>query len=87
MSSRSEEILHERVERFWQQEECEVGELVLLQDDDIKRGKWPLGRIVKVNPSEDGIVRVAEVRTKNGTYTRPATKLYKLEDNGNELSN
>ena len=64
-----------------------VGELVLIQDDDLKRGKWPLGRIVNVMPSTDGVVRVAEVRTANGTYTRPAAKLYKLEDNGNELMN
>ena len=55
-----------------------------MKDDDIKRGKWPLGRIVNVTPSDDGIVRVAEVRTRNGTYIRPAVKLFKLEDNGNE---
>ena len=70
----------------WRQKtpNLEVGELVLMKDDDIKRGKWPLGRIVNVTPSDDGIVRVAEVRTRNGTYTRPAVKLFKLEDNGNE---
>ena len=65
----------------------EVGELVLVHEEDLKRRKWPLGRIASVSPSEDGVVRVAEVKTKSGTYTRPATKLYKLEDNGNEPSN
>ena len=65
----------------------EVGELVLVHEEDLKRRKWPLGRIVSVSPSEDGVVRVAKVKTKSGTYTRPATKLYKLEDNGNEPSN
>ena len=65
----------------------EVGELVLVHEEDLKRRKWPLGRIVSVSPSDDGVVRVAEVKTKSGTYTRPATKLYKLEDNGNEPSN
>ena len=64
-----------------------VGELVLLEDDDLKRRKWPLGRIVSVSPSADRVVRVAEVRTSNGIYTRPASKLYKLEDTSNEPVN
>ena len=57
-----------------------IGELVLMQDDSVKRNHWPLARVVKVNPSDDGVVRTVEVRTKNGTYKRPASKLYKLED-------
>ena len=59
-----------------------VGELVVLVDDDVKRGNWPLGRITKVVvPSEDGVVRTVEVKAKNGIYTRPAVKICKLEDN------
>ena len=58
-----------------------VGELVLLQDDDVKRGKWPLARVTKVMPGSDDIVRTVEVRTRSGTYTRPVAKLFKLEDN------
>ena len=57
------------------------GELVLLKEDDVKRGLWPLARITKVMPGKDGVTRVAEVRTKTGVYTRPVTKLYQLEDN------
>ena len=52
----------------------------MVQDDDVKRGLWPLARIVKVMPGKDGVVRVAEIRMKNGTYTRPISKLYHLED-------
>ncbi len=58
-----------------------VGELVLLQDDDLKRRKWPLARITKVISGEDGVVRSVELRARNGVYTRPVIKLYKLEDN------
>ena len=57
-----------------------LNELVLLGDDDTKQGKWPLARITNVMPGADGIVRVVEVRTKDGTYKRPVTKLLKLED-------
>ena len=56
------------------------GDLVLLQEDDVKRRSWPLARVTKVMPGKDGVIRVAEVRTKTGVYTRPVTRLYRLED-------
>ena len=57
-----------------------VDDLVLVSDTETKRRKWPLGRITRVMPGEDGVVRVAEVKTKDGVYTRPVVKLYRLED-------
>ena len=57
-----------------------VDELVVLKEDDLKRVKWPLARIVKVLPAKDGVVRTVEVRTKDGVYVRPVTKLLKLEE-------
>ena len=57
-----------------------VGELVIVQDDDIKRGKWPLARVIQILPGRDGIVRVAEIKTRSGVYTRPTSKLLRLED-------
>ena len=58
-----------------------VGELVVLAEDDQKRGKWPLARVTQVFPSVDGVVRSVEVRTKDGLYIRPTAKFCKLEDN------
>ena len=58
----------------------QVNELVLVSNDDTKRGKWPLGRVTRVFPGDDGVVRVVEVKTKDGLYTRPVAKLYRLED-------
>ena len=58
-----------------------VGDLVLSREDKhAKRGKWPLARITKVLPGRDEIVRVVELKTRDGTYTRPVSCLYKLED-------
>ena len=58
-----------------------VGDLVLTREDEhVKRGKWPLARITKVLPGKDNIVRVVELKTKDGNYTRPVSCLYKLED-------
>ena len=54
--------------------------VILQQDDNYKRGKWPLARITKVMPGKDHVVRVVEVRTKDGEYVRPVSKLYKLEE-------
>lgn len=38
-------------------------------------GHWPMGRLEKVQPGRDNLVRVVEVRTKNGIIKRPITKL------------
>ena len=56
------------------------GDLVLLFEKDLKREKWPLARVEKVMPGKDGVVRVVNVRTKDGSYTRPAAKVLRLED-------
>jgi hypothetical protein len=56
------------------------GQLVLVRDDSLVKGKWDLARVVKVLPGDDGVVRVAEIRTKSGNYTRPVAKLLRLED-------
>ncbi|XP_059054182.1 uncharacterized protein LOC131848376 [Achroia grisella] len=42
------------------------GDVVLIADSSLPRGLWPLGRIVKVYPGPDGVVRVADVLTKGG---------------------
>ena len=61
-----------------------VGELVLLNDDSVrntKRGSWPLARVLRTLPAKDGTVRVVELKTKDGVYTRPVSKIHRLEDN------
>ncbi|XP_074026222.1 uncharacterized protein [Leptinotarsa decemlineata] len=40
--------------------------------------QWTLGRITTLKPGSDGISRVAVVKTKNGTLTRPLVKLCPL---------
>ena len=56
----------------------EVGELVLLESDK-PRGQWPLGRIVETIAGRDHRIRMAYVKTNNGTYLRPASKIFRLE--------
>ncbi len=66
----------------WRQhtENIKEGQLVLLVDDEDSRKTWSLARITRVIPGDDGVVRVVEVKTKNGLYTRPVAKVCCLED-------
>lgn len=48
----------------------EVGKLVMLREENITPLRWPLGRIENVYPGSDGIIRVVDVRTKDGLYKR-----------------
>ena len=54
--------------------------MVLVSEHAVPRGFWPLGRIVKVFPGHDNVVRSAEVKTKFGVMKRPVTKLALLEE-------
>ncbi|XP_021180355.2 uncharacterized protein LOC110369531 [Fundulus heteroclitus] len=58
------------------------GDVVLLKDRQTRRNEWPMGVIVKTFPSEDGIIRKAEVKvTSQGTvkcYFRPISEMVLL---------
>ena len=79
------EYLPEQTKRVkWREHtpNLQEGELVVLSDDlSKKKGKWCLARIQRTLPGDDGVVRTVEVRTKDGLYTRPVSKLYRLEEN------
>lgn len=53
----------------------QVNDIVILKEDNVPPGRWPLGRIVAVCPGKDGHVRVVTVKTANGQFKRPIVKL------------
>ncbi|XP_030854473.1 uncharacterized protein LOC115929512 [Strongylocentrotus purpuratus] len=53
----------------------QVDDLVLVVDQTIPRNSWLLGRVTRVLPDAEGLVRRAEVKTKLGVYLRPISKL------------
>jgi hypothetical protein len=53
----------------------EVGRLVLVVDDSLKRGEWKRGIVQAVHPGRDGKIRSAIVKTAKGTLMRPVAKL------------
>ena len=42
-----------------------VGDRVIIQDNNMNRGKWKLGKITKINIGIDNIVRRVEIQYKN----------------------
>ena len=78
----SKEYLHTLQQRAkWHQprENIKTDDIVVISDPALlNHGRWTLGRVVAHHPGRDGLVRLANVRTQHGEYTRPVTKLCKL---------
>lgn len=55
-----------------------VGDVVLVNSPNKTPMAWHLGKIEAVHPGADDIVRVATVKTAEGTFKRPVVKLVKL---------
>ena len=57
-----------------------VGDVVLVVDERLQRGQWPLGRVTDTFKGKDGLVRSVMVKTKgNVELQRPIAKLCFLE--------
>ena len=56
-----------------------VGDVVLINDLNVLRQDWPLGRVVEVIPGRDERVRSVRLKTSTNTMIRPLSKLCLLE--------
>ena len=56
-----------------------VGDLVLVKQDHTSRYQWPLGLITETYPGRDDRVQTVQIKTRNGTFERPVTKICLLE--------
>lgn len=52
-----------------------IGDIVILQDDNLIPTKWPLARVINVHPGSDQIVRAVIVKMSQGSYKRPIAKV------------
>lgn len=57
------------------QTNIQVGDMVILRSANLPPTSWKLARVEQTHPGDDGVVRVATVRTTEGTYKRPVVKL------------
>ncbi|XP_037930988.1 uncharacterized protein LOC119665811 [Teleopsis dalmanni] len=81
----SKEYLNELQSRYkWKQQKANLcqGDLVIIKDDNLPMYKWPLGRVQQVYEGEDGLVRVADIKTANGIFKRPLRSLAPLPTEG-----
>ena len=72
--------LQQRQKWIREKDNLNIGDVVLVVDDNSPRGQWLLGRVIKTFPGQEGKVRVAEIKTKNSTLTRPISKPCLLEE-------
>ena len=54
------------------------GTIVILSEDNVPPIQWPLGRIIKIQPGADGIIRTATVRTATSTLDRSIKRMVPL---------
>ena len=55
-----------------------VSDLVLMQEDKTPPLKWARGRILDVYIGNNGVARVARLKTPSGIYNRPVNMLIRL---------
>lgn len=67
----------------------QVGQLVLITNDNQPPTQWPLGRIPSVHPGTDGAVRVVSIKTKSDHIKRPILRISPLpiEEADEDISN
>ncbi|XP_044760886.1 uncharacterized protein LOC123318341 [Coccinella septempunctata] len=67
--------LLKREKWFFKPEPIKVGDIVLVVNEKAPRNDWMLGKVLRLHPGRDGIIRVVSILTKNGEFTRPVSKL------------
>ncbi|XP_045495971.1 uncharacterized protein LOC123694550 [Colias croceus] len=59
----------------------QIGDVVLIVDNTMPRNTWPMGRVSRIYPGNDGVTRVADVQTRGGELRRPVKKMVVLVEN------
>lgn len=56
----------------------EVGDVVIIREDNTSPTQWPLARVIKIHKGKDGYVRVVDLKTLKGEYRCPVSKVVLL---------
>ena len=77
---RKEYLQQIQIRSRWQNKKrnMQVGDVVLVRDDNVVRNEWKMGVVEKVFASNDGMIRTVLLRRGNATYERPVNKLVLL---------
>ena len=63
-------------------QQLNVGDVVLIENENAKRVDWSLGVIKEILPSRDGQHRRFLLKTRSGDIQRPAQRLFLMEQSG-----
>ena len=60
----------------WKRKErpLKIGDVVLMVEENVNRGKWNLARVIEVFPGNDGVIRNVKLKMKTGEYKRSVQK-------------
>ncbi|XP_018300724.1 uncharacterized protein [Mycetomoellerius zeteki] len=75
------EYLNElQVRHKWSKDgpQLNIGTMILIKDKRIPCTQWVLGRITRLYPGDDGVIRTASIMTSSGEMTRPVRGLCPL---------
>lgn len=67
--------LQQRTKWKQKQENLQIGQLVLIIEDNYPPAQWSMGKIIEVFPGDDNLIRVVNVKTANSIMKRPIHKL------------
>lgn len=76
--------LQQRTKCRLHQQNLQIGDLVVFKEEGLPPLKWKMGRVQKVYPGSDGIVRVADFKTYRGTERRAVNKVCPLTNQEEE---
>lgn len=68
-------LLQTRQKWFHIKDNLKINDIVLINNSNITRNNWPMGRVIKLYPDKDNVVRKVDVKTKDGVLLRPIAKL------------
>ncbi|XP_069986261.1 uncharacterized protein [Penaeus vannamei] len=74
-------LLQERQKWNIKRRDVKKGDIVLVLDERLPRGTWPLARVIEVMCDSDGHVRSAKLTTVNREYIQPISKMCLLLEN------
>lgn len=77
----SEEYLTHFFQRYkWRNKvpELNMGDVVLVREDNLPPARWVYGRVVKLHPGKDKVIRVVTLQYKGSLIQRPTSKLCRL---------
>lgn len=73
--------LQQRPKWLKQQMEFNIGDIVLMKEENLPPGKWAFGRIVDKHPGRDAVCRVYSVKCRGKIVQRSVSKLCELPIN------